>query len=423
MGVAAGVWRTSNRRYNSGLVTLTFLTFSWRAAISAAAMTAVLSAGAAAAQETRTALIAQQQADKAAHLHAYEPSKPEQVLNRVQSLFAGPPSGPFPAFGSVYGGGGVTLGAGYRKYYADRSWWEVKGLYSIKNYKLFEVSTTSPGHLRDRLVVGAVAGWRDAPRVGFYGLGTDTDVRDRANFELQQAYGGAWAQMRPVRWVVLGENVAFEDFTMGSGAGVVPSIEERYTALSAPGLGASPSFVHAATTAGIDTRPSSGYARRGGYYGVALHNFVDPDDIYSFNRADATVVQHIPILRETWVLSLRGNVQTTLGDNDLVPYFLLPSLGSGSTLRGYHSYRFRDRHSLLTSAEWRFTPSRLAMDVAVFVDAGKVVADRGDLDFKGLVHDVGLGVRFHAPAVTILRTELAKGREGWRLVFAGSPAF
>ena len=32
-------------------------------------------------------------------------------------------------------------------------------------------------------------------------------------------------------------------------------------------------------------------------------------------------------------------------DDDQVPYFLLPALGSGSTLRGYSSWRFRDRHS------------------------------------------------------------------------------
>ena len=51
-----------------------------------------------------------------------------------------------------------------------------------------------------------------------------------------------------------------------------------------------------------------------------------------------------PMLRENWVLSLRGRLQTTLDDTDVVPYFLLPSLGSGSTLRGYNSWRFRDRH-------------------------------------------------------------------------------
>jgi hypothetical protein len=386
-------------------------------------MVTMLSVGTVAAQETRAEVIAQQQADKAKHLHLYEPSKPELVLNRVQRLFAGPPSGAFPVFGSVYGGGGPTLGAGYRKYYGDRSSWELKGLYSIKNYKLFEVSTTSPGHLLGRLAYGANAGWRDATRVGYYGLGVETSQDDRANFEFKEGYGGAWAHLRPVRWVALEQRVAFEDYTLEPGEGKVPSIEERYTPITAPGLGDSPSFVHATTSAGIDTRTSSGYTRTGGYYGVSLHNYIDTNDTYSFNRVDATAVQHIPILRETWVLSLRGNVQTTVDDDDLVPYFLLPALGSSTTLRAFHTGRFRGRHSMLTSAEFRWTPSRLAMDMAVFYDAGKVVDRRRDLDFTGLVHDWGLGVRLHAPAATIIRTELAKGREGWHLVFAASPAF
>ena len=35
----------------------------------------------------------------------------------------------------------------------------------------------------------------------------------------------------------------------------------------------------------------------------------------------------------------------------------------------------------------------------------------------------GVGVRFHGPLATPLRIELANGREGMRLVFAGSAAF
>ena len=375
------------------------------------------------AQDTRAATIAAQQAAKAADLHPYEPTKAEKIMNKVQRLFVEPPAGLFPVFGSVYGGGGMTLGAGYRRYYGDRASWEAKALYSIKNYKLVEVATMSPGHLLGRLAVGANVGWRDAPSVGFWGLGVDTASGDRTSFRLQEGYGSAWAQFKPVPWVVLGERATVEDYTIEGGRGRYPSIETAFTPATAPGLLDDPMFFHAATTAAIDTRTSPGYTRTGGTYGVTLHNYIDRDDTYSFNRVDANVVQHLPILRENWVLSLRGNLQTTLGDDDLVPYFLMPSLGNSTTLRGYHSWRFRDRHSVLTSAEFRWVPSRLAMDMAVFYDAGKVVSRREDLDLKGLVHDIGVGVRFHAPGVTILRTELAKGRDGWLLVIAAGPAF
>ena len=123
------------------------------------------------------------------------------------------------------------------------------------------------------------------------------------------------------------------------------------------------------------------------------------------------------------MISLRGLLQSTLDDDDVVPYFLLPSLGSGSTLRGYSSWRFRDRHSLLLSAEWRWIPNRLGLDMAIFYDAGIVTNRFRELTLDGMKSDVGIGVRFHSPLATPLRIELARGSEGLSLVFAGSAAF
>jgi outer membrane translocation and assembly module TamA len=99
-----------------------------------------------------------------------------------------------------------------------------------------------------------------------------------------------------------------------------------------------------------------------------------------------------------------------------------PSLGGSSSLRGYSSLRFRDRNSLLLQGEWRIMASRF-LDSAVFYDAGKVAARRSDLDFDGLTHDYGFGVRFHGPVSTPLRIELARGREGLVLVAHTSAVF
>jgi outer membrane translocation and assembly module TamA len=63
------------------------------------------------------------------------------------------------------------------------------------------------------------------------------------------------------------------------------------------------------------------------------------------------------------------------------------------------------------------------MDLVVFYDAGKVEARRSDLDFDDLKTSYGVGMRLHGPTSTPLRIELAKGSEGWNLVFAGTAAF
>jgi hypothetical protein len=375
------------------------------------------------AQETREAQIAAEQAEKAKQLHPYVPSKAEQMFIRLTRGFIETPSGFYPSFGSVYGGGGFTLGAGYRRFYGDRALWNVRGLYSIRSYKLVELSTVSPGHAKGRLDLFAQTGWRDATQVAFYGLGMDTATGARANFRMEQATVSAGLRARPVSWTVGSFAVAYEDFTIKNGTGAKPPVQLVYTPVTAPGLGGNPKYLHSAATAGIDWRPSEGYARRGGLYEIGYHNYADVDDLYSFDRLDGEVVQHIPILRENWVVSLRGRLQTTLDDNDVVPYFLLPALGSGSTLRGYSSWRFRDRHSELFSVEWRWIPSRFALDMAIFYDAGKVTSRRSDLGFDGLKGNIGIGARFHGPAATPLRIELARGQEGLNLVFSGGPAF
>ena len=385
----------------------------------------------AAAQDTRAEEIAKKQAEKAASLAPYQPTGFEKAMNRLEENFASPPNGFFPAFRSIYPGGGLTLGLGYRRFYARNAVWDITGLYSIKNYKQVELATRTPWSLDRRWFFEARGGWFDATQIGYYGVGMETDSSDRSNYRLSQGYAGFTASFRPTSWTRLEGDISYEDMKTDEGLGRSPSIETLYDETTAPGLFtpgapgqfANPKFVHSTATAAIDWRTSPGYSRKGGYYGVSLVNYRDLDDEFSFGRLDGEIIQHLPILRESWVISLRGRVQSTLNDDDLVPYFLMPALGSGRTLRAYPTGRFRDRHSVLTSAELRWIPNRLGLDMAVFYDAGKVTSRRQDLDLNNLTSDWGIGARFHGPRTTILRIEAAKGNEGWHLVLTTNAAF
>jgi hypothetical protein len=377
----------------------------------------------AAAQASRAAETADAQAKKAQELRPYTPNRAEQILTKIEKIPLDPPP-VLPTFDSVYSGGGFTPGAVMRWMYGDKSTFAVRGLYSLKQYKLIEAATVSPGHALGRLDLGARVGWRDATQVGYYGLGIESDESARANYRFKETYVEGGATFRPRRWTVLEGRLAYEDYQLEPGKGSAPSIETVYTPATAPGLGASPSFVHTATRAGIDTRLSPLYTRTGGYYGVELHNYLDTGDTFTFNRFDVEAIHHIPILRENWVIALRGRFQTTLGGDDVVvPYFLLPSLGGGSSLRAYTSWRFRDRDSLLANVEWRWIPSKLGFDMAIFYDTGTMADHPTGLSFAKRVSDWGFGARFHAPRATVLRIEMAKGTEGWQLVFASSAPF
>jgi len=315
---------------------------------------------------SRFELIAQQQAEKAKNSQPPKTNKVEVLFRKAQDIFLVDPSGFYPYFDSVYQGGGLTLGAGYRKYFGDNTFWDVKGLWSFLNYKLVGGGVVSKDHLNRRLDYGARVGWRDATQVAYYGIGQNTNKDNRTNYRFQQTYAEGYGQFKVMRWLPIRSSMAFEQWNTLEGKGEYPSIETQHTPQTAPGLGSDVGYVHTTVSAGIDWRQSPGYSRRGGLYQATLHDYRDSGGPYSFQRLDGEAIQYLPLLRETWVLAARGRVETTLNDNDVIPYFMLPSLGSGSTLRGYSSYRFRDRHSMLMNAEFRWMPA-VGLDMALFL--------------------------------------------------------
>jgi len=122
-------------------------------------------------------------------------------------------------------------------------------------------------------------------------------------------------------------------------------------------------------------------------------------------------------------LSFRGFVSTTGSKRDQqIPFFMLPSVGGGSSLRAFSSWRFRDRNSMVMEAEWRVMVNRF-LDTALFYDAGKVTAHARDLDLTHLKSGYGIGVRFHGPLSTPLRIDVAHGNEGISVVWAASAVF
>src|SRR5262249_57936594 len=63
-------------------------------------------------QETREGSLAAEQAEKSTKLHPPVPDRAEALVSKLEGIFLDNPSGFYPFFGSVYHGGGLTLGAG-----------------------------------------------------------------------------------------------------------------------------------------------------------------------------------------------------------------------------------------------------------------------------------------------------------------------
>ena len=375
----------------------------------------------ASAQQSRADEIAQQQAEKSKQLRPNTAGGMEQALDWFEDHFTNPNT-VYMTFGGIYPSGGFAPGVAVRRAFG-RARLNVGGAFSVRSYKLAHASLRFPELAGEKLDVETRVRWVDATQVPFYGLGNDSVKGDRVNYGLRSLHVGGRVTLKPAPWYSIGAGVASRSLENREGVGRRPSIETRHSSLTAPGLFSEPQYTEATAFTAIDWRESSGYTRRGGLYSIALNDIRDSDDAFSFRRFDAEFSQYIPLLKEQWVFVFRGLAQTTSAEGgQVIPYYLLPSLGGAQTLRGYSDFRFQDKHLLLLGAEYRWLPSRI-IDMAIFVDAGKVAAERRDLDLDGLKTSYGIGLRFHGPTFTPLRLDVARGDEGIRAHITGGMTF
>jgi outer membrane protein assembly factor BamA len=383
--------------------------------------------GLAMAQETRTEIIRQEQADKLRTVTPPEPNRAEKIVNRLEDwgLLTGEPRGVYPLLDSVYPGGGFAAGVGARKPFGDDGALSVIGAYSINSFWRAQTDVTLPSFASKRGRVSLTAGYLDAPDVKYYGIGPDSDKAHKTFFGYTPFEGGGRLDFGVSRYLSVGGGVNYIDVKTDSGA-TGPSIQERFSPADSPGLELDQfKYVNSTARAVLDWRRQLGYAGSGGRYRVQVDDFRERDnDQYSFRSLEAEVTQLIPLMRANWVIALRGlTTITDIDDAEAIPYFMLPSVGGGKTLRGFPDFRFRDRQRLVMNAELRWTPARF-LDMAVFYDAGKVAARKADLDFRDLEESYGIGARIIGLKGYAFRVEVAHSREhAARLLVSAGGAF
>jgi Omp85 superfamily domain len=381
----------------------------------------------ASAQDTRAEVIQQQQVGKTTQLQPPQMNGVERLIDHLEDwgFMAAAPRGFYPWFGSVYPGGGFAGGAGVRKPFGDDGAWNVFGGYSAARFARVEGNVALPRFAANRARVTLLGKYVDAPEVGYFGVGGSSLKEDQVYFGYTPSTGGGRLDFDVSKYFSVGGGVEYSQVDTSEGR-TGPAIEERFSPADTPGLELSTfKYVKSTARASFDWRRRPGYSGRGGTYRVQFDDFNERDSgAYSFKSVEAEALQLIPILRANWVIALRGVATVTdLDDSSNVPYFLLPSLGGGSTLRGYQDFRFRDRNRLLMNAELRWTPARI-VDMAIFYDAGKVTARREDLDFNDLKESYGIGLRLIGVKGYVFRVEAAHSRENnFRLIFTAGGAF
>ncbi len=363
------------------------------------------------AQETREEARAAAQAQKAGELRPYEPTVLERRVERI-GAFLNAKRGPvYPFIGSVMSGGGLAVGPGYIGRFGDTGVVDAHVAWSIRNYKTATGAVQLPKFADNRVGVEMHASWLDAPNVAFYGVGNDSIKADRTGLSYRTTTVGATARVQVAPLVAVGGGLdAIQMETGPTGAASLAAV--------------SPSYRRSSVFAEMDWRQSPGYTSRGGLYRVEWSDYRQTNaGANSFNRLDAEVQQFVPILRENSVFAFRALASTTsTASGEEVPYVLLPDLGGSHTLRGYSTWRFRDRNRMLLTGEYRWKAGHF-VDMSLFMDAGMVAPRFADIDIQNFRKTYGLGMSFHTPISTVTRIELARTSEGNSVVFSFSPSF
>jgi hypothetical protein len=347
--------------------------------------------------------------------------------SRLGGEASSPKDGFYPDLGDmITGAGWISAGPGYRQHFlnghllADGS-----AAISWRGYKDAQARIELTDLARNHATLGFQARWQDLTQVNYFGTGPDSLESQRSEYRLKDTDLMGYGTIRPNSWLSFGGRFGWVKQPMlSSSAG--PFDRDFPNALlefpADPGIAQQTSLLHGGATVEADFRDYPGRPTRGGLYRASAQAYSDRDlHQFSFQRYEAEGLQIVPIVGERWVVALHGwGAFSDTSTGNSVPFYMLPSLGGGNTLRGYHDYRFHDRDLLVVNAESRWALFT-HVDAAAFVDAGNVAARAGDLNLDKTSY--GAGLRVHTRTSTLARIDVAHGSEGWLAFFKLSDPF
>jgi hypothetical protein len=288
---------------------------------------------------------------------------------------------------------------------------------STKGDDVYELGDISR-HGFSRLTLYTSLRYRHFPETAFFGLGSGTRPQDRTSYLHQDATYDLVAGYQIRRHIAASVRGGLLQAFVGRGTDdAVPATQDRFDDRQAPGLSVQPDFVHLTGSLIVDYRDEPGNPRRGGMLAVSASRYADGDgDRFGFRRLAADGRGFLPLGSPQRVLAVRVYASADhASPGNRVPFYLQESLGGSHTLRAFPTYRLRGERLLLLQAEYRWE-AWPALELAAFVDAGKVAAagqSLGDADFAA---DWGFGLRLKTFERVLFRLDWATADENSRVL-------
>jgi hypothetical protein len=382
--------------------------------------------------ETRMASLERAQRERAAELAPAGPDKVEGVLERrigddPMNKYVGGVPGLHLRFGGLPSGAGFALGLEYKRpdLRDGMMMFRASAAASTNLWHGLEAELGFPRVGGRFLDANLVARRVDATSIDYFGPGEDSDEGDRCDFRSEENSFEGTLTFKPARrHLKVGLTAGYLLFNTGPGDEHGDEMERRFTPQQAPGVDHQTHYLKLGPFLDIDTRDKPDDPHKGTHLRLQFDRFDDRRrGGYSFGRIGGSLEHYAPFFNEKRVIALRAATELSYADEgDAVPFYLQPTLGGSSDLRGYARHRFRDDNMFVASAEYRWEVFTL-LDAALFADAGKVFHRDRDFSFDKMEIDGGFGFRIKTRDAVVFRVDTAFSREGYGLWFAFSHVF
>jgi hypothetical protein len=355
------------------------------------------------------------------------PDEPERIESLIESLFirAMKEIPRFSRIGPVrLQTGGLAEATGFAinpqllwKNRKDSIRLDLSAAGSTRAFYALRTGMVLPSSVNRQLRFSIHAGHSDAPKLEYYGLGPDSSKGDRTNYRREDTTLDVVMAWHPNhrRWAAgIATGALFVNVGPGRDSRFASS-ESKYSAAAAPGIDIQTNFIRTTVYTDFDFRDFPGDPHAGNRIDLQYRRYTDfKRDLYTFGRFSANAEQYFPFFNKKRVVSMSGGVELTSTDKDqLVPFYLQPTLGGPDDLTGFRRYRFSDNNLVRFRGEYRWEVSA-GFEMALFADAGKVFHKIEQIRLTGLARSAGFGLRFKTRDSVAFRIDTGFSREGFQ---------
>jgi outer membrane protein assembly factor BamA len=288
---------------------------------------------------------------------------------------------------------------------------------SIRQYYSVGTSVDLPRFSGRNIDINLKAAHLDMPQLDFYGEGPNSLKSNRTDYRREDtrlAFGVAWPVNRHFKPRCDAEQI-FLNVGPGTNDAVTPT-DQKFGPLQAPGIDHQSNYLIAGCGLEFDFRDLPENPHKGTFLRLDYHGFAaEQNSVFSFTRASGQVEQYIPFFNKKRVIALRAAADLSFHNRDqVVPFYMQPTLGGANDLRGFRFLRFYDDNAVVANAEYRWEIFT-GFDMAIFADAGEVFHRPSQFNLSYVKSDMGFGLRFNNQRNLVMRIDTGFSKEGFQV--------